>query len=157
MSSKPCRVNACSLKHAQRSVRSFLWWLSLDQQRKTPGKPAGTGGLDYAWKPVTSENLGQVSAEPVSRKPGTGVCEPVPRNQAKSAGCVPPAALLSLLVRKKVSKETPPEAWPCCAGFPASHRWTTAGRKLAALRQFALLVAVHPFDSGGGTRGRLRF
>jgi len=28
-------------------------------------------------------------------------------------------------------------------------------RKLAALRQFALLIAVDPFDSGGGTRGRL--
>jgi len=26
-------------------------------------------------------------------------------------------------------------------------------RKLAALKQFALLIAVNPFDSGGGTRG----
>jgi len=48
-----------------------------------------------------------------------------------------------------------PEALPCCAGYPAPKRLTSAVRKLGLrLKQFALRIAVNPFGSGCGTRGR---
>jgi len=39
---------------------------------------------------------------------------------------------------------------------PESKRLKTAGRKLAALNQFVLLIVFNPFVSGGGTRGEKR-
>jgi len=44
---------------------------------------------------------------------------------------------------------------PCpLRGYPDPKRLTSAVRKLATLKQFALLIAVNPFGTGCGKKGR---
>jgi len=77
------------------------------------------------------------------------------KNQSKPRGCAPARRLTFFACAKESKQRNTPEALPCCAGSPAPKRLTTAVRKLGLrLKQFALLIAVNPFGSGSGTRGK---
>jgi len=73
--------------------------------------------------------------------------------QVDAGVAAPDAALLSLLLRKKVSKETHPNALPA-ARVPGAEKMNVGRAKTRLrLKQFALLIDVNPFVTGGGNRG----